>query len=86
MTAGDVAVELLRGREITRVLGALQARGIESILLKGTALAYSVYVAPALRPREDTDLLIRAGDAEAVRRVMKNLGYTAPAYDDAVHY
>lgn len=86
MTAGDVAVELLRGREITRVLGALHARGIAPILLKGTPLAYSVYDAPALRPREDTDLLIRAEDADAVRQVMTELGHTAPAYCDDVHY
>jgi hypothetical protein len=86
VTAGDVAVELLRGREITRVLGALHARGIAPILLKGTPLAYSVYDAPALRPREDTDLLIRAEDADAVRQVMTELGHTAPAYCDDVHY
>jgi hypothetical protein len=86
VTAGDVAVELLRGREITRVLGALHARGIEPILLKGTPLAYSVYDSPALRPREDTDLLIRAEDSDAVRQVMKELGHSAPAYCDDVHY
>ena len=81
-----MAVELLRGREITRVLGALHARGIEPILLKGTPLAYSVYDAPSLRPREDTDLLIRAEDADGVRQVMTDLGHTAPAYCDDVHY
>jgi hypothetical protein len=85
-TRADVVTEMLRGREITRVLGALHARGIEPILLKGTPLAYSVYDAPALRPREDTDLLIRAGDADAVRQVMRDLGYAAPAYCDDVHH
>ncbi|MFI5280415.1 MAG: nucleotidyltransferase family protein, partial [Gemmatimonadales bacterium] len=86
MTVGDVAVELVRGREITRVLGALHARGIQPILLKGTPLAYSVYDAPALRPREDTDLLIRFEDCDIVRQVMRGLGHAAPAYCDDVHY
>jgi hypothetical protein len=86
LTRASVAVELIRGREITRVLGALHARGIEPILLKGTPLAYSVYDAPALRPREDTDLLIRPEDPDAVRQVMTGLGYTALAYCDDVHH
>jgi hypothetical protein len=86
MTRASVAVELLRGREITRVLDALHARGIDPILLKGTPLAYSIYDSPALRPREDTDMLIRAEDGDAVRRIMTLLGYSAPAYCDDVHY
>jgi hypothetical protein len=86
MTHASVAVELLRGREITRVLDALHARGIDPILLKGTPLAYSIYDSPALRPREDTDMLIRAEDGDAVRRIMTLLGYSAPAYCDDVHY
>jgi hypothetical protein len=80
------AAELIRARELARVLGALDARGIATILLKGTPLAYSVYDSPALRPRDDTDLLIRAGDADAVRRAMRDLGYSAPVYCDDVHY
>ena len=50
--------ELLRGAETRAVLDALTRAGISPILIKGTPLAYTVYDAPALRPREDTDLLI----------------------------
>ncbi|MFI5279932.1 MAG: nucleotidyltransferase family protein, partial [Gemmatimonadales bacterium] len=44
------------------------------------------YDAPALRPREDTDLLIRFEDCDIVRQVMRGLGHAAPAYCDDVHY
>lgn len=73
----DVARELLRRREIATVLDALAAHGVEAILFKGTALAYTVYDMPALRPRCDTDLLIRRDQVDAVHRTMRNLGYTA---------
>ena len=51
-----------RGRRRAR-----PARGVSPILIKGTPLAYTVYDAPALRPREDTDLLIAPADVEAAR-------------------
>ena len=79
------ATELARGREVTRVLAALAERRLLPILLKGTALAYSRYRSPALRPREDTDLLIRETEADAARQVMGELGYRAPAYDEQLH-
>lgn len=77
-----VATELLRQRETATVLDALGARGIEPILLKGTALAYSIYRAPSLRPRRDNDLLIRREQVDATRHVMDSLGYTATNYSE----
>ena len=60
----------------------LAAEDICPILLKGTALAYSLYDSPASRPRFDTDLLIRRNQVDAVRRVMAGSGYTAPTHCD----
>jgi hypothetical protein len=48
------------------------------LILKGTALAYSIYPAPVLRPRADTDLLIRDGDREDLERTFLALGYGKP--------
>ena len=78
----QTAKELLRRKELTSVLEALAAEGVCPILLKGTALAYSLYTSPASRPRFDTDLLIRRNEVEAVRRVMAGRGYTAPTHCD----
>jgi hypothetical protein len=79
---GGAARELVRREELISVLGALVEAGVGPILLKGTPLAYSVYGAPALRPRQDTDLIVRRDALDAVARTMTDLGYTAPPYCD----
>jgi putative nucleotidyltransferase-like protein len=78
----QAATELLRQEELHAVLDALAADGVSVILVKGTALAYSLYDAPSSRPRVDTDLWIQPEDVNRVRRVMAHLGYTAPPYCD----
>jgi hypothetical protein len=75
-----IAVELLRANETRAVLDALAVRAVEPILIKGTALAYTVYDTPACRGREDTDLFIRESDIDAAREVMAELGYTATVH------
>jgi hypothetical protein len=76
----QVGEELLRGAETRVVIDALTAAGVSPILIKGTPLAYTVYDAPHLRPREDTDVLISAADVDAARRVLTSLGYSATPY------
>ena len=71
-----VARELLVQREIRRVLGAVDARGVHPVLFKGTALAYTLYPHPSLRPRSDTDLLVDRADTGAVQETLAALGYT----------
>ena len=72
--------EALRGAEARTVLAALAGQGVQPILIKGTALAYTMYGAPAARPRHDTDLLVAAGDVETTRQAFSSLGYTATLY------
>lgn len=72
--------ELVQRAELCAVLDALEADGLAPILMKGTALAYSVYDEPASRPRVDTDLLIRRDDVDRFRRVMAGLGYVQPLH------
>lgn len=43
---------------LQEVLGALAARGIEPVLLKGAGLAYTVFGGMARRPMRDLDLLV----------------------------
>src|SRR5437773_5170033 len=80
MAREQTAKELLREKELISVLDVLVTEDICPIILKGTALAYSLYNSPASRPRVDTDLLIRKNEIDAVRRVMAGCGYTAPTY------
>ncbi len=76
------ARELVVQRELTAVLDALAAADVLPIIIKGTALAYSVYQEPFLRPRVDTDLLIRREEADAVRSVLGGRGYAPPLHCD----
>ena len=78
----DTAREMLRREEIAAILSELAVGGAPAIVVKGTALAYSVYDAPIARPRLDTDLLIDSSHQDAARGVLATRGYTAPPYCD----
>ena len=71
--------ELLLKREIKAVLECLQAENIETLLLKGTPLAYSLYEQPYHRPRCDTDLLFPDKDtAKQAWSAIRDMGYERP--------
>src|SRR5262249_30661127 len=70
----EAAVEGLRYREVTRVLGSLRKAGVTALVLKGGALAYTHYPAPYLRPRGDTDLLVKPEDRAKAREALGDLG------------
>jgi hypothetical protein len=81
---------LLRRTELVRVVRVLAAAGIPALVLKGAALSHSVYPAPWLRPRDDTDLLLADTEAiECCKPVLAGLDYvdskvpttTAMAYE-----
>lgn len=67
--------EVLQRAELLRVLDAFAAAGLEPLLLKGGALAYAYYPDPALRFREDADLLVRESEVERAGAVLRSLGY-----------
>ena len=69
------AVEALRLADLREVLAALQSRGVTPLIVKGTALAYSIYPSAELRPRSDTDLLIDADDIDRVRDALVPLHF-----------
>ena len=71
-----------------RLLDTLAEAGIPAIVLKGAALAGTVYDEPALRPMEDFDLLVpRAQFAQAVA-VMRGAGWSfdPPLADPEPHF
>lgn len=78
----DTVREMLRREEAAAILFALTAGGVRPIVVKGTALAYTVYDTPVARPRLDIDLLIDAADQTAARKVLEGCGYVAPPYCD----
>lgn len=74
-TMQRAAFEVLLKADLCKVLGAMARIGIKSLLLKGTPLSRTIYPAPELRPRRDTDLLIPASAKEQVSTLMEQLGY-----------
>jgi hypothetical protein len=73
----EAALEIIRRQELCRLLQAFASADVPVLLLKGAALAYSLYPEPWLRPREDTDLLVEGVDARRAGEALASLGYHA---------
>jgi len=71
------AHNLLLYRELTRILDGIQSTHpvIPLVVLKGAALARTLYPDMALRPLSDIDLLVPRQHVEAAARVLHSLGY-----------
>jgi hypothetical protein len=67
--------DLVREGELRRLLPTLAAEGVRALVLKGAALAYTVYRAPHLRPRGDLDLLIAPRDLETADQALVAAGW-----------
>ncbi len=70
---------LLAGRQIQSVTNALKDAGVPVILLKGHALARTMYPDPALRQSSDIDLLVQPDNIPTSEEVLEKMGYVCPA-------
>ncbi len=66
-----------RADVLAKILRALAGEGIETLVLKGAALAHTVYATPELRPMGDIDLLTRKRDLEQAREILLGIGFSA---------
>ncbi len=73
----EVASDMLAQSELKNILKSLDNIGIHPVLIKGTPLSFTLYPAPGLRPRCDTDFLISKNDFDATSKLMIQLGYHA---------
>lgn len=71
----EAALELLLDRQLVLMLESLAEHGIRPLLMKGSALSYTHYPALGLRPRADTDFLVRESDIAVTEQVLANLGF-----------
>ncbi|RMI02074.1 MAG: hypothetical protein D6681_10565 [Calditrichaeota bacterium] len=62
-------------QELERIVEAFEQAGIDVIVLKGAALAQTVYEDIGLRPMSDIDLLVRQGYLEQAVRIAQGMGY-----------
>ena len=63
------------GADLAEAVAALRQEGVEALVLKGGALARTVYAGPAQRPMVDLDLLVRPGQMARAGVVLEALGY-----------
>lgn len=70
--------QLLRKNETLALLEAMAAQKVRPLLIKGFALAHSLYPSPALRPSLDVDWLIRSEDRPRVEAALRAAGYEHP--------
>ncbi|MDM8518441.1 nucleotidyltransferase family protein [Anaerolineales bacterium HSG6] len=63
---------------LSEILAAYRTVNIETIVLKGAALAFLVYPTPNLRPKRDIDLLVKPEDAIPAQKILRELGFKAP--------
>jgi len=69
-------VRILRSeRQLGEILDAFQGEGVRALVLRGPALAWSVYPNPALRPGSDLDLLVLPEQIIQARAILEHLGY-----------
>ncbi len=66
---------VLLQHELGKIVGSLHEEGVEVIVLKGAALAWTVYASPALRPMTDLDLLVRPEQMKQFGLVVEALGF-----------
>ncbi|MCP3953381.1 MAG: nucleotidyltransferase family protein, partial [Desulfobacterales bacterium] len=71
-----VAAELLRHHELEHIIELLNTAGLKFLLMKGGALAHTLYPQPHLRERCDTDLLFPdKPSSDKAWEILKNEGY-----------
>lgn len=69
--------ELVLKRELIHLLQLFSHAGVRPLLLKGAPLAYSLYRAPYLRTRSDTDILIGESQKELAHEILLAANYDA---------
>jgi hypothetical protein len=74
----------VRAKTLAEVLDAFQSAGIDTLVLKGAALAHLVYPQPGLRPMRDVDVLVSRSQARQAQALLAELGFNAPPPGDAL--
>jgi hypothetical protein len=71
----EAAADAIRVAACRDLLHGLHHAGLSVLVFKGSALAFSHYPRPDLRPRDDTDLLVEQSQLPVLDTTMRNMGY-----------
>jgi hypothetical protein len=82
ISKAQVAQEMLRGHYLRELLTRFAAVGIRCLLIKGEALACTLYPLPGTRTRGDSDIFIAIADIDKAREAVADCGYViaSPLY------
>lgn len=72
----QVASVIILKSDLESLGDAFQSAGLSVIVLKGAALALTVYPNDEYRPMADIDLIVRPNDLSKARTCLENLGYS----------
>jgi hypothetical protein len=61
---------------LKEVIEILRSNGLRPILIKGAALAYTLYYDPTLRPMRDIDLLLDKSEVDHAQALLRESGFT----------
>jgi hypothetical protein len=71
----SVVRSLQMERQLREIVEAFKQDGVRVLVLRGPALAFSLYPDPAMRPGGDLDLLVLPEQVVQARGILENLGY-----------
>ncbi|MBX7458590.1 nucleotidyltransferase family protein [Qipengyuania sp. 1NDH17] len=74
---------LSQRRALLQAMEVLAGEGIGAVALKGSALAWTVWPAPAERVMRDIDLIVAAHNASGGYKALRGAGWEAPELSDA---
>ena len=72
----------VRAKVLAEILDAFQDAGIQTLVLKGAALAHLVYPHPGLRVMRDVDILVSKSEARRAQARLAEMGFDAPPPGD----
>ena len=75
-TMHHAALEVFLEMDLRKVLDGMAGIGVRPLLIKGTPLAQTLYPAPGMRPRCDTDMLIADAERSRVAELLRQMDYT----------
>ena len=73
---------LLQRRALVQADALLRQHSVELVALKGSALAWNIWPAPAERVMRDIDILVPLDSAAAAYELLREAGWQAPAMTD----
>lgn len=77
----QAVADLVDRSALKELVMRFESEGIRALLMKGSPLAYTHYLAPHLRPRGDTDILVPESQREHTHQLLLDSGYQAAVSD-----